>query len=79
MSFNILYFMLAFYGLLALAANAVGLWKFGPDAWGIFQTAGGAAFLILALLGVANRLGGRWIWSVVAVLVATDICWRLLS
>ncbi|WP_296596645.1 hypothetical protein [Phenylobacterium sp.] len=79
MAASILYAVLAFYGLLILAANAFELAKSGPDAWTVFQTTGGAALLILAGLGFANRVPGRLVAAVVAVLIGIDLGWRLLT
>jgi len=77
MGANILYLVLAFYGVMILAVNGVGLAKFGPEAWLLFQTLGGAAILTLAILGIVDRIAARWVWSVVGLLIVADIKWRI--
>ena len=74
-----LYLLIAGYGLLALVVNSIGLEKFGPSPFGIFQIVGGAVFLAVGLLAFAGRIGGRSVASVVAVLVAVDVSCRLLT
>ncbi len=79
MAANVLYWVLAAYGVLIVAVNSIGLYKFGPEPWVIFQAAGGAILLTLACLALAQRISARWVWSIVAILLLTDIGWRLVT
>lgn len=71
--------LLAAYGLVAAVLNGIGLWKFGPSPFAVFEELLAIALVGLALLGLTGRVHPRWVWSAVLTLVLADCAWRLSS
>jgi hypothetical protein len=71
--------LLAAYGLVAAVLNGIGLWKFGPSPFVVFEELLAIALVALVLLGLTRRVRPRWVWGAVVTLVLADCAWRLSS